>query len=347
MERLLGYSSDKPALVMGNAPSAFLLFLPLGFLVPKLASLLWMLSLLFCLLASVRMVWLMHGAPKNNLSIFGYSFAPALGCLAVGQVSLIVLLGLVLFLRFHRSSPYLAGAALWFCALKPQLFLPFGVVLIAWSIASRCHRLIAGAVSALAVSIAIAYIVDPMAWTQYGRMMSASRYDKLAIPCLSIILRRSISPNTMWLQYLPAILACIWAIFYFLRHRQNWDWLSHGSLLVLVSVLTAPYTWSIDQAILIPAVLHAVYLTRSRSLLALLALASAVIESAPIRGFALLHSPFYLWTAPAWLAWYLYATRSRSSKSANGLPLGVDVTADALHAPLSLDAVQGLETSEA
>jgi hypothetical protein len=79
---------------------------------------------------------------------------------------------------------------------------------------------------------------------------------------------------------------------------------------MLVSVLVAPYTWLMDQAILIPALLHAAYLSRSRSLIAVLALASAVIDIAALRGMALLHSAFYLWTAPAWLAWYLYAVRA-------------------------------------
>jgi hypothetical protein len=79
---------------------------------------------------------------------------------------------------------------------------------------------------------------------------------------------------------------------------------------MLVSVLVAPYSWFIDQAILIPALLHGVLLTRSRGLLAALALASAVIEIGPVRGLPVLQSPFYLWTAPAWLAWYLCAVRS-------------------------------------
>jgi hypothetical protein len=97
--------------------------------------------------------------------------------------------------------------------------------------------------------------------------------------------------------------------------------MEHGSLLMLVSVLLAPYTWLMDQAILIPALLHAAYLTRSRSLVAILALASAVIEVGILRGPPLLHSAFYLWTAPAWLAWYLYATKRNYTTNAYEAPL--------------------------
>jgi hypothetical protein len=96
--------------------------------------------------------------------------------------------------------------------------------------------------------------------------------------------------------------------------------MEHGSLLMLVSVLVAPYTWLMDQAILIPALLHAAYLTRSRSLIAVLALASAVIDIGALRGIELLHSPFYIWTTPAWFAWYLFATRSSYETKGNDPP---------------------------
>jgi hypothetical protein len=203
-------------------------------------------------------------------------------------------------------------------------------------------------VSALLVSTGIAFVLDPSAWAQYHRMMSASRYDKLPIPCLSIVLRRSISPDTMWLQYLPAAIACIWALGYFWRRRREWDWLEHGSPLILVSVLAAPYTWLIDQAVLMPAVLHGVYQTRSRSLLALLASISAILEIAPLRGLALLHSPFYIWTAPAFLAWYLVATRSAGREGASDLPRMVEeASADSrLRREGARPTLSGTEVSE-
>lgn len=168
---------------------------------------------------------------------------------------------------------------------------------------------------ALGVSTGIALALDHRVWVHYEQMMSSTPIDWFAIPCLSILLRREISPNAIWLQYLPTALGCVWALAYFRRHRGEWDWMGHGSLVMLVSVLVAPYSWLFDQAILIPALLHAAYLTRSRSLLAILALASAVIEIGVFRGVPLLHSQLYLWTAPAWLAWYLFAVRATVAKS--------------------------------
>jgi uncharacterized membrane protein (UPF0127 family) len=315
LERSAGLPLDVRPLIMLNPPSALLMVLPLGFVGPRAGLLLWSLLLVVCLVASVRMVWIMHGHPTNHLHLLGYSFAPALWCVMGGQASLFVLLGLVLFLRLHRARPFLAGVSLWLCLLKPHLFLPFGVVLLVWVIVTRSYRVLAGVGAALGVSTGIALALDHRVWMHYEQMMNSTRIDWFAIPCLSIVLRREVSPNAIWLQYLPAALGCVWALAYFRRHRDGWDWMGHGSLLLLVSVLVAPYSWLFDQAILIPALLHAAYLTRSRSLIAILALASAVIEIGVFRGVPLLHSLLYLWTAPVWLAWYLFAVRATAVKS--------------------------------
>jgi hypothetical protein len=328
IEHSVGYPSDLPVLIMWNPPPALLLVLPLGFLGPRTADLLWLLLLLASFVTSVRVIRIMHGRSKNPLHLVGYSFAPALVCLMAGQVSLFVLLGLVLFLRFHRPRPFLAGVSLWLCLLKPHLLLPFGVVLIVWSIITRSYKLLAGVAAAVGFSTGVAVLCDPSVWLHYDQMMSTmstARMQQEVIPCLSIILRWIISAKTMWLQYVPSVLGCIWALTYFRKHHDHWDWMEHGSLLLLVSVLFAPYTWLMDQAILIPALLHAAYFTRSRGLIAALALASAVIEVGALRGMEVLHSPFYIWTAPAWLVWYLYATKTsyatntcKSSVLANG-----------------------------
>lgn len=309
IERAVGLPTNIPAMVMGNAPPALLMVLPLGYLSARVGEFVWTLLLLLSLIASVRMIWGMHGRPATMLHLLGYAFGPVLACVAAGQVSLFVLLGLTLFLRLRVSHPFLAGASLWLCALKPQLFLPFGVVLLAWIVATKSYKLLAGAVSALALSTGLVAMLDPAAWSQYRYMMAVARYDRIPIPCLSIVLRESISANTMWLQYLPSAIGCLWALVYFSKHRRDWDWQENGSVLMLVSLLCAPYTWLLDQAALLPALLHGVYATRSKAAIAALALASAAIEIAPLRGMALLHSAFYIWSAPAWLLWYLYATR--------------------------------------
>ncbi len=306
----------RAVLIMRNPPWALPLAYPLGFLGLRVAAILWSLLLLGCLLLSVRIVRQLYGSPSNRLHWLALAFTPALICLTMGQTALFALLGLALFLRWHGSQPFLAGAALWLCALKPHLFLPFVAALAAWIIFSRAWKVLAGAVAALALSSAIATLIDPHAWLDYTALMRSPAVENEFIPCLASAIRQWVDPGATWLQYLPAALCCVWALFYFWRRRAAWDWKTHGSLLMLVSLVAAPYCWLYDQCLAIPALLDGAYTTRSRNLLALLALAILVmdIEICAVRVL----SPLYLWTAPAWLAWYLFATaRKRASSLAS------------------------------
>jgi hypothetical protein len=121
----------------------------------------------------------------------------------MGQSSLFALLGYVLFLYLYRTRPFLAGVALWLCALKPHLFVPFGVVLLVWIVLSRSYKILAGAAAALAASCALTYLVDPTAWADYAQMMRTAGLEKEYIPCLVVVLRLWLSPHSMWIQYVP------------------------------------------------------------------------------------------------------------------------------------------------
>ena len=310
IEHDAGLPKQFGALFMRNPPSTVLLVYPLGFLSLRVASVVWSLFLLLCLAASVYIIWLMHGRPKGHRHWIGYSFAPALIALLNGQTSLFALLGLVVFLRLHRTHPFLAGLSLWLCLLKPHLFLPFGVVMMVWIVVTKSYRIVLGAALAIAASFAIAYRIDPIAWSQYAQMVHTSGIQWEFIPCLSVLLRVWFSKGSIWLQYVPAVLACGWALYYYWTRRAKWNWSTHGSLLMLVSILAAPYCWLFDQALAIPALMRGAYCTRSRNMVLVLAVLSALVEVALFCNLWKA-SAVYLWTlwsAPAWLIWYLVAT---------------------------------------
>ena len=320
IERTAGLPAGYGILFMRNPPWALPLVLPLGLVGLRVGALLWSLVLLACLLFSAWLTRLMHGRPRNRIHWLAVAFAPALICLFIGQTALFALLGLVLFLYLHRTRPFMAGLALWLCALKPHLFVPFGVVLIAWIIVSRSYKIVAGAAVALAASCVTAMLLDPTAWSDYSQMMRAPVSGKEFIPCLSVAMHRWLMPQAVWLQYLPVSLACVWALGYYWRRRDAWDWMKDGSLLMLVSLFAAPYCWLYDQVLAIPALLEGAYATRSRHLLTAIALVNIPIVIALACGIKII-SPFYLWTAPAWLGWYVLA-RNSASKSIVTLPQG-------------------------
>jgi hypothetical protein len=311
LERVTGGEDRQPLLVMRNPPVAFFLVLPLGMVTPKTGLILWLLVLLSCLSASIWLLWLLNGRPGNRFHLMGYAFAPALACLMAGQVGIFLLLGVVLFLYFHRSRPYLAGAALLLCATKPHLFLPFAIVLLLWVMSCKSYRIIAGFSAALLGSCALSLYLDVHAWSQYTQMMHAGGALNEPVPVLSVAFRFLTNRKAVWLQFLPEATACAWAIWFFWTHRKLWSWMDQGLLLLLVSAMCTPFGWFTDESMLLPAVLSGLYRAaesrRSLMPLGLIAGVALIEVLVPVQ----ITSPFYLWTTPAWLAWYLYATRSK------------------------------------
>ncbi len=312
MERAAGLSPASSVGFMRNPPWALPITAPLGFVGLRTGGFIWSLVILACLIASVHWLWQLYGEPDNKRHWLGAAFAPAIICLLIGQTSLFVLFGYVLFLRLNRSHPFWAGTSLWLCALKPHLFLVIGVAMLAWVLVSKSYRVIAGVAFALALSSLISWLVAPAAWTQYAAMMRTSGINDEMIPCLSIVLQRLISPNAVALQYIPVAIGCVWALGYYWKKRHTWDWVRDSGPLTLVSVMVAPYSWITDQALVIPAIVSGAIRTRSQILLMLMAAASIVIEAELLSGVPL-PSNLYLWTAPAWLVWYLLALSNETS----------------------------------
>lgn len=304
---------------MRNPPWALPLALPLGWLSARAAAVPWSLLMLALLIVSVRLLFRILGRPASPLHLLGYAFPPALFCVMMGQTSLFLLLGLVLFLYLHRSQPFLAGAALWFCSLKPHLFLPFGLVLLAWIVVGRRYRILLGAVTAVAASCAITWLIDPAAWRQYLGWAAHSGIAQEPIPCLSVVFRNAINPTATALVFVPAAIAAIGALVAFWPRRNSWDWIEDGGALMLISLLVAPYCWVHDLVLALPALLWAASRTPSRPLLALLGVTYILLE---VQSFdpAGLVSPLYLWPAPVWAIWYgtarVLAHRSAASAPA-------------------------------
>jgi hypothetical protein len=306
---------------MRNPPWSLPLAVPLGFFGARVSALPWSLLMLGILVLCVRVLWKMFGAPRNHVEWLGYCFPPALICVIAGQTALFLLLGLVLFLRFYRTHPFWAGAALWFCTLKPHLFLPFGLVLLLWMAMTRSWRILLGAVAAIAVSCGVTELIDPAAWSQYAQWAKTSGIANEYIPCLSVQLRDWIDPAKHWLVFVPAMVGCVWAVIYFWPRRARWDWVEHGNLVMLVSIFVAPYCWIWDHSLAIPALVYGVCKTSSRNLIGVLAVLIIVLQVQPYVFSVGLNSKLFLWPALAWLVWYLFAQRTLGPAKESSRPI--------------------------
>jgi hypothetical protein len=262
------------------------------------------LILLVMLISSVHMIRVMAGGSTDRLHLLGYLFPPVLACLLAGQMGIVLLFSVSLMLFLVDSRPYFAGLALVFCTVKPQLFFAFAVVLGLWAL--RRRRFLLGLVSAVAFSLITGAILDGSGWSHYAGMMRGADLANEFIPTLSLAFRLMIHRSSVWLQFVPCVLACGWAAWYY--RGRSWDWRTDGMLVLCVSVAAAPYEWVTDEAVLLPAILFGLYRATGRALTAY----------AVIAGLALLlvlfgagmNSGFYVWTSAAWLGWYCYVLSS-------------------------------------
>ena len=323
LQREAGSTFTAPfSMVMKNPPIAFFITLPIALVSARVGVVLWSLAIIAALMLSIRLIWRLNGRPKDSLHLFGYVFPPALACLLAGQIGIFILLGVVLFMTLRERRPFLAGASLLLCALKPHLFIPFATVVVLWALFNKIYRILAGAAVAIAGSLALGYFLDPRGWSDYAQMIHASQLQTEFIPTISLLFRLAVHPQWIWLQIIPALIGARWALRYFWSNRAAWDWMDHGMLLLIVSVMVAPYAWFTDEAILLPAILVSLYRASEarRSFIPLGCIAgTALIE---VFAGAGINSGYYLWTAPAWLCWYLYATAdpSRAENRVTTLP---------------------------
>jgi hypothetical protein len=308
LEKAYGFTGSRAAF-MRNPPWAFFMALPLGFLGERVGAIVWTLAIITALMVSIRLLWIMHGRPAKRLHLVGYCFPPAMTCLFAGQIGIFLLLGVTLFLYLYERRPYLAGVALFLCVLKPHLFLPFGVAMLAWILSRRSYRILAGVATALSASLTLSFLLDPHGWSHYTAMMKGETLENEFIPTISLMFRLTVDSRANWLQFLPAFLGSLWAAWYFRKNSDRWDWLDHGSLLLLVSVMVAPYAWFTDETVVLPGVLAGLYRASlaDRSLLPFGCIAGiALIE---LFAGVMTKSGFFVWTAPTWLLWYLWASR--------------------------------------
>jgi len=319
LEKSVGYDGAEPRLTP-SPPVGLLLLLPLGKLSVKAGLFVWTMTQFAALALSLTVLWLLHGRPPTRLHLFGFVFAPAIACLQAGQLGVFLLLSVVLFLYFIRTNPFLAGAVLLPCMLKPHLFVLFFLALILWAGFNQAYRVLEGAASIAAASSALTLFFDPAIWTHYVAMTRSATLQDRYTPTLGVAFRLMVAWNAEWPRFVPLAIGCGWAFWYFWTRRDHWDWMDQGLLVLLVSVLCSPYAWFTDESVLLPAVLTAAMCARQNNRSPLPIALAAGVALAELASGVKITTWFFLWTSPAWLACYLYGTRLKKSGTQPELP---------------------------
>jgi hypothetical protein len=319
LEKRQGYKNSKP-LVLRTPPWSLFMVLPLGLVNAFWAWLLWIALSLGSLLLAMRLCWKMYGGSTVQQNLFwvvGYTFAPIPACLVAGQMGLVLLLGVVLFLWLEPDHPLLAGAALILPFAKPHLLSFFWLFVLLWVVARNKRGAAAGFAIAFAVVTAIPWALDPAIFYDYYQMLRQASIGSEFIPALSGVLRLIFFHLLLWVQFIPMALGLLWCLRFCFMNWAHWDWRRHGLALMVVSVLTTPYSWLTDEVVLLPAILQAAVCIFSMPEEMKFTTRLAVTVFAALNGLLLLilsaKIPFatgiYFWSSLVWFAWYMYGQK--------------------------------------
>ncbi len=315
LQRRLCLAGDR-ALVMLNPPWILPLIAPFGAMPFSRGTQLWLVMGLAIMMISVHWLWELYGDGGSRWIgwLVAATFLPVAVVLAIGQIGPLILFGLAGYLRFQaRQKNYLAGAFLFFAALKPHLIFLVWVALLLYTLHRKRWESLAAFLSVLGVASLLALVLDHHVFYEYAALLRNGKAVLEATPTLGGVLR-SIS-GLPAMQFLPIAGAALWFAIYWHRWRSSWEWRSRLPSLLLVSIVATPYSWFFDQVVLLPSVFFATLsVIRSRRRVWLETASVYIGVNAIVLRFLLERRTmfWYSWTALAWLAIYV-AIQSRKT----------------------------------
>ena len=260
LQRTVGWHDPSP-LMMWNPPWTLTIVLPLGFLPYPLARILWLLILLGVLFLSSDLAWqIYNGDPKNRWLawLLGMTFFPTIITLKLLQIGPMMLLGVVGFLYFQkRNRPFMAGMACVLISIKPHFLYLFWIFLMLWVISNRQWRVLIGMIVSSLIVVVIPHLFNPKVLSQYLTTVAATGGPSdWATPSLGGYLRLLVGVERYWLQFVSLGIGLPWSVWYWIRRRTDWGWERNLPIVLMASIITAPYGWTYDQVVLIPLLIQ-------------------------------------------------------------------------------------------
>jgi hypothetical protein len=255
-QRQAGWADSTPVM-MYNPPLTLALAMPAGALDFRLARSIWLPLQLFLALWSAACLWTLYGGAPSRGSrawFIALLWSPTLLALRFGQLSPIILAGLVGFLWCVTSGrDSAAGAFFALTAVKPQLTAIVWVAFVLWAVADRRWKTLASAAGCIAAASAVVLAFNPRVFTEYFALMALAPptmiFESPNIATFGLVLAHT---RSSWPQYVPVALGSLAVAASWYRDRLAWDWRRRLPGLIVLSVLVTPYGgWAFDLVVLL------------------------------------------------------------------------------------------------
>jgi len=320
-QKLSGWPEAEPKLMV-YPPWIFPLVILFGAFSRSVAQMLWLLFQIGILLFCSHQLWILYRGPVEKrwmALIIPFIFAPTIIVLEFGQITPLILLGVIGFVSFidHSRNDWLAGASLVLVSIKPQLLFVFWIAVIFWIIQQRRWKVLIGAVVSVSILMLITMLFNLQVISQYLVMLQTNAVSVWASPTIGMYLRRFwLGTENFWPQFLPPVIASLCFLLCWLKFHDSWNWLRSLPVLLLVTMITSPYTWTYDLVILLPVIIQgSVWLVEYGKRLSTYLLAGffLLISILDLALHTRLNDFWFIWVAPMMLVWYLLVYKQRSN----------------------------------
>jgi hypothetical protein len=256
-QKAQGSQRDSP-LILWNPPWVLTLLMPLGLLQFPLAHLVWMAFNVLAIFFSSWELWFLGGGSQERKSmiwILACSFFPTVLVLKFGQITPLILMGAVLFLKStEERRPWTLGLAILLLSIKPHLVYLFWPFFLLWLFQNRSWPLWLNSFWALFAATIIPWLVNPLIFPQYIRQsqsIAGHMQAGFSQPTWGTVFGLLLGRHSVLLDYLPLTFGIIAITWWQWRYKPPLVWKEIFPILLLVSVITTPHVWSADQIVLL------------------------------------------------------------------------------------------------
>ncbi len=319
-----------PPMPANSGPWAIAAVVPFTVFDFPAARLAWLFLEIAILIGCGDIIWAIYKGPSNQvpfvwlMALFSYA---SLQVLWLGQLSVFVLLGFVIFARYYRTHPFLAGIGLALLALKPQNQLLVILIGLIWMIHRRQGRIVTGLVAGVGLLTCFVIFSNPLIIHQYLAMFRDDPPSGYLTPVPATVLRLCFGLERFRLNFALLPFGFVWGIIYYWIHRNEWNWIERLPLILLVSYLVSPFGWAYDQIVFLFVYLQVMaWAASQRSASWILAI---LIHGALSAYYLIMLSRteelHWIWLAPVWTLAYLVLNHRRKASMNRSDPVREDL----------------------
>ena len=289
--------------ILSNAwspPWLILIMLPVGVLPYTIAIPVWIFCNTLLIGVSLLLTWkiCVGNRPSRGILVVylaGFLFVETLTYLAIGQITSLVLLGIVLGIwLLDRNLDFLAGIAFLLTTIKPHISYFFLLLAFIWVIQNRRWKVLVGFLISALISMLVFWITNPDWIIDYLTLLNNLPFSRLYLSTLGDFM--SVKFKLSIFNYSALLL--VFLVKPLLQLLKAEGWMTATNLALLISIPLSPYGFNFDHVVILPAFVQLIAWASSdelpRKAIVFLAASLALIELI-VGKMAMINGLEYFW----------------------------------------------------